>query len=188
MERWCASVLKNSMPATSPLPSLQELQEVFSLTESHPSGLMWKTNPSKQGGQKAGTPAGSKTEKGYWRVKYKQKVYLCHRIRWSLLNGRLVEPHENIDHATIDKDDNRTELRLATKSQNQYNRTRRNATSGYRRVVFTKNNPTKPWRVLFKVNGQNKYFGYFADAKEAAVYADQKALEHLDPKFIRLNF
>ena len=41
---------------------------------------------------------------------------------------------------------------------------------------------------MFKINGKNKYFGYFADAKEAAVYADQKALEHLDQEFIHLNF
>ena len=140
------------MSAPSALPPLQELQEVFSLTEDHPSGLVWKTNPSRQGGQKAGTPAGYKTKNNYWRVKYKQKLYMCHRIRWSLLNNRLIETHEHVDHVTINKDDNRTELRLVTKSENQYNRTRKKATSGYRRVVFTKNNPTKPWRVVFKIN------------------------------------
>ena len=176
------------MSAPSTLPPLQELQEVFALTEDHPSGLVWKTNPSRQGGQKSGTPAGSKTKNDYWRVKYKQKLYMCHRIRWSLLNNRLIETHEHVDHVTINKDDNRTELRLVTKSENQYNRTRKKATSGYRRVVFTKNNPTKPWCVVFKINGENKYFGYFADAKEAAIYADKKALEHLDPRFIHLNF
>jgi hypothetical protein len=41
---------------------------------------------------------------------------------------------------------------------------------------------------MFKVKGKSMYFGYFADAKEAAIYADQKALEYLDPAFIHLNF
>jgi len=176
------------MRSANPLPPLHELQTVFSLTEDHPCGLIWKINPAKQGGQKAGTPAGYSSNEGYWRVKYKQKLYQCHRIRWSLLNDRLVEPHEFIDHVAINKSDNRMELRLVTRSQNQYNRTRKTAISGYRRVVFTKNNPTKPWRVMFKVKGKSMYFGYFADAKEAAIYADQKALEYLDPAFIHLNF
>lgn len=178
------------MVKTKPLPPLEELKEVFELSDKCPSGLAWKINPSRQGGKKAGSQAGSLPSKGapYWRVKYKQQFYLCHRICWSLKNNRLLLPHEQIDHENLNSKDNRGPLRLVTRSQNQYNRTRRPNKSGYRWVIYTRKNLQKPWRVLIKINGKVEYFGYFADAEEAARFADAIALEKLDKKYIRLNF
>jgi len=173
-----------------PLPPLEELQSVFEVTEDFPSGLIWKINPSKQGGKRAGSMAGSIPNKGpkYWRVKYKQSFYLCHRIRWSLLNNRLVLPGEYIDHVTQNSEDNRGELRIVTFSQNQYNRKRVKNKSGFRWVVHTKSRPNKPWRVMLKINGKLEYFGYYSNPEEAALKADQIALERLDIDYIHLNF
>ena len=172
------------------LPSFQELQEVFALTEEFPSGLLWKINPSRQGGKKAGSMAGSMPDQGpkYWRVKYKQKLYMCHRIRWSLLNNRLVLPKEYVDHLDRNSQDNRGELRLVTKSENQYNRSYSRNTSGFRWVVYTERNKNKPWRIMMKINGKCEYFGYYETAYEAALKADQIAIEKLDVNYIHLNF
>jgi hypothetical protein len=173
-----------------PLPSLVELEEVFEVTDKYPSGLLWKINPSLQGGKKAGSMAGAlgKNKNAYWRVKYKQISYPCHRIRWSLINKRLVLPTEFIDHVNLDIKDNRGELRLVTRSQNQYNRTRKKASSGYRWVVHTNKNLKKPWRIMMKINGKTEYFGYYADPKEAAEIANQIAIEKLNTDYIKLNF
>lgn len=173
-----------------PLPPLTELQEVFELTNAFPCGLLWKINPSKRGGKKQGSPAGSMAKEGpkYWRVKYKQKFYPCHRIRWSLLNGRLILPEEYVDHVNGNSEDNRGELRLVTRSQNQYNRSRKKTASGFRWVVYTKRNPTKPWRIMMKINGKCEYFGYYENPYEAALKADEIAIEKLEIDYIRLNF
>lgn len=172
------------------LPPLEELQEVFETTELHPSGLIWKTNPSRQGGKKAKSIAGSIANKGpkYWRVKYKQKLYLCHRIRWSLLNNRILLPEEHVDHINGNSQDNRTELRLVTCSQNQYNRRPVKNKSGFRWVVYTKGHLVKPWRIVMKIKGKLEYFGYYKDPLEAALKADKIAIEKLDAAYIRLNF
>lgn len=173
-----------------PLPPLLELQEIFEVTDKYPSGLLWKINPSLQGGKKAGSMAGSlaKYDNAYWRVKYKQQFYPCHRICWSLINQRLVLPTEFIDHVDLNIKDNRGDLRLVTRSQNQYNRTRKKTSSGYKWVVYTNGNLKKPWRIMMKINGKVEYFGYYSDPKEAARLADQIALEKLDLNYIRLNF
>ena len=178
------------MHHAKPLPPLEELQEVFAVTERFPSGLIWKINPSIQGGKKAGSIAGSLPKEGprYWRVKYKQKLYLCHRIRWSLLNNRLVLPEEYVDHVDKNSEDNRCELRLVTRSQNQYNRKRFKNKSGFRWVAYTKNRPNKPWRVMMKINGKLEYFGYYENVLEAALKADEVAFERLDIDYALLNF
>ena len=173
-----------------PLPPLSELKEIFEVTDEFPSGLRWKKNPSKQGGKRAGSMAGNLPKQGpqYWRVKYKQKLYPCHRIRWSLLNDRLVLPEEYVDHEDLNTKDNRGQLRLVTVSQNQYNRGRKKNKSGYRWVVHTKNTPSKPWRIMMKINGKLEYFGYYANAEEAAKKADAIAIEKLEINYIHLNF
>lgn len=173
-----------------PLPTLEELIQVFELSDNFPSGLVWKINPSRQGGKKAGSMAGSFPKSGppYWKVKYKQNSYMCHRIRWSLLNNRLVLPNEFIDHVNLNSKDNRGELRLVTRSQNQYNRKRKNSKSGYRWVVHTSLRPNKPWRIMMKINGIVQYFGYYKNAQEAAIRADEIAVQLLDAAYIHLNF
>jgi hypothetical protein len=178
------------MNKPKPLPSLQELQEIFDLTEKFPSGLVWKINPSKQGGKKAGSMAGYMPNQGarYWRVKYKQKLYPCHRIRWSLLNNRLISPEEYVDHVNRNAEDNRGELRIVTRSQNQYNRSRVKNKSGFRWVIYTEKCKSKPWRILMKINGRCEYFGYYKDAYEAALEADKIAVKKLNIDYLVLNF
>ena len=178
------------MNKPKPLPSLSELQEVFTVTDKYPSGLCWKINPSQQGGRKADSMAGYLPKKGpqYWRVKYKQKLYPCHRIVWSLKNNKLILPEEYVDHVDLNTKDNRGELRLVTRSQNQYNRRAFKNKSGYRWVVYSKNTPNKPWKIIMRINGKLEYFGYYSSAIEAAKEADAIAVKRLENGYIRLNF
>ena len=41
---------------------------------------------------------------------------------------------------------------------------------------------------MMRINGKVEYFGYYSDAKEAALKADKIALEKLDGNYIHLNF
>lgn len=61
------------------------------------------------------------TNTGYIAVTFKGKQYMAHRVIWELLNGPIPEGLV-IDHINMDRADNKiTNLRLATKSQNNMN-------------------------------------------------------------------
>ena len=63
-------------------------------------------------------------DKGYIRVKLGTKRYYAHRIIWEMFNGPIAEGLQ-IDHIDKDPMNNRIEnLRLATQSQNQANRSK----------------------------------------------------------------
>lgn len=41
---------------------------------------------------------------------------------------------------------------------------------------------------MMKINGKCEYFGYYEDPREAALKADEIAVEKLEIDYIRLNF
>ena len=41
---------------------------------------------------------------------------------------------------------------------------------------------------MIKINSKCEYFGYYTDAEEAALKADEIAVEKLNVDYIRLNF
>lgn len=41
---------------------------------------------------------------------------------------------------------------------------------------------------MLKINGKLEYFGYYSNPEEAALKADQIAIERLDIDYIHLNF
>ena len=53
---------------------------------------------------------------------------------------------------------------------------KREKLSKYKYVIF--DNARKKYRVCMKINGQNKYFGYFKDEDEAGRVAMEKAKEY----------
>ena len=82
------------------------------------------------------------------------------------------------DHVDRDGLNNqRSNLRLATTSQNHMNRElRSDNTSGFKGVSWHKYN--KKWRALIGVNGRVIHLGYFDDMRVAARAYNQAALEH----------
>lgn len=121
---------------------------------------------------------------GYICVKIDGVNYLAHRLAFLHYYGYL--PHGEIDHRNMDKADNRIcNLREATHTQNQYNRTayRCNST-GLKGVNWRESH--KKWRATIRINGKPKHLGYFDTAKEAhEAYKKAALVFHKD--FARLG-
>jgi hypothetical protein len=83
------------------------------------------------------------------------------------------------DHANHDTLDNRrSNLRIATASQNQCNRHRpRNNSSGFKGVAWHK--ASEKWRAYIQVRGETHYLGYFCTPELAhAAYREAANLLH----------
>lgn len=94
--------------------------------------------------------------------------------------GREVD-HENLDGL----DNQRINLRIATRGQNQHNRGRyRSNTSGYIGVSWRESH--QKWRARINVNGEQEHLGYF-DTAEAAANAYDEAARRLHGFFARTN-
>ena len=124
---------------------------------------------------KAGAIASSVNSIGYGRVKVGGKHYAAHRISWALTHGSF--PDSEIDHVNGDSADNRlVNLRLATRSENQCNRTtHKNNTSGHKGVTW--NSGMGKWVARCAVNGKRKHIGYFNDVADAASAYKQAAAD-----------
>lgn len=81
-------------------------------------------------------------------------------------------PGIEVDHRDLDSLDNRrSNMRLATRGQNGSNRSvQRNNTSGFKGVCWDK--AKQKWSSHIKVDGRQRFLGYFATPEEAhAAYA-----------------
>jgi len=116
------------------------------------------------------------------RVGLKQKIVKMHR----LILGLDFDDGRQGDHINMDTLDNRrANLRIAIHAQNQRNRGRNaNNTSGYKGVYWNKQK--KKWRAYIKVNGKQKYLGYFDDPIKAARAYDEAAKKH-HKEFAQMN-
>ena len=121
--------------------------------EKSPSGLVYI---KAAGSRKADDFAGSRNTDGYWRVSINGKRYPAHRIVWELHNSSIPEGLM-VDHVDRNKDNNiLTNLRLATSSINNSNRT-------FKRYYLT----PFGWRVRAVVEGKRKTFGTFRSEQQA---------------------
>jgi hypothetical protein len=127
---------------------------------------------------KAGDVAGSKNDRGYIRIEIKGKCYKAHRLAHLYMTGTF--PENFIDHINHIKDDNRwTNLRDATKSQNQANQPKpKTNTSGYKGVVRCRNK----WRATIHYMNKTIHIGSYNTPQEAAEAYKKKAIE-LSGKF-----
>lgn len=98
----------------------------------------------------------------------------------------LTDPKIEGDHRDRDGLNNqRNNLRVATRSQNCHNRRSRiNSFSKYKGVCFKKQ--TSKWVARIFTNGKNKHLGYFDLEIEAAVAYNNEAL-NLHGEFANLN-
>lgn len=168
------------------LPPLSELQKLFAIDSTSPSGLRWKITISKR--TKANMIAGTQRNKDdYWRVRWTRngKVldYMAHRIIYALQNN--CDPGKHVvDHVANDKD-NTKQLRLATPLQNSQNRNgRKNTTSKYKGVSLIKR--TGRWRATIRINKCFKHIGVYDTQEEAALAYNKVAFESFG-EFARLN-
>lgn len=105
-----------------------------------------------------------------------RKYIHLHRVILSRKLGRELLPHEQVDHINMNGLDNRREnLRLATHSQNNHNRTQyRNNKSGYKGV----NKRGHRWYAAIKVNGKQIHLGTFDTPEQAYEAYKQAAIKY----------
>ena len=90
-----------------------------------------------------------------------------------------------IDHIDGDRLNNtRSNLRVATRSQNNMNRISLNGSSKYKGVTWNKK--SKKWQAQIWMNNKCKVLGQFLNEKEAAKVYNQTAVKY-QGKFARLN-
>ena len=116
--------------------------------------------------------------KDYTWSKTNQGYFVCNKLDITL-HDFLVSPQEDyeVDHVNRLRFDNRrVNLKLCTRSENQYNRNiQSNNTSGLIGVNYSKKN--KNWRGRLK-NGQIDYCEAFPTKLEAAIYRRKLELEY----------
>jgi hypothetical protein len=113
-------------------------------------------------------------------IKHKQKTILMHKVINNTPEGF------ETDHINGIKLDNRkSNLRIATSSQNKANvGLRTDNTSGYKGVCWNKK--ARKWVAQIMFNNEKIYIGYFAKKEQAATAYNTKALE-LFGEFVKLN-
>jgi hypothetical protein len=112
----------------------------------------------------------------------KTKTIRLHREIMNPPAGLLVD-HKNLDSL----DNRRTNLRLATHSQNQCNKSKTKSKTSSRFVGLSRDKTRGEWDVRLKHHGKRIWIGRFTDEIEAAKAYDRAAIKY-HGEFARLNF
>ena len=127
----------------------------------------------------------------WYAMKYKRTVYAGRHIvvngnratqflQWDILNGKGID---HIDGNGLNNQ--KSNLRFCTISENQMNsRKRENTSSIYKGVHF--NNRNKKWKAQIYINEKSIHLGYFTNEIEAAKAYNTKAIA-LFCEFANLN-
>jgi hypothetical protein len=108
-------------------------------------------------GRSLDKPAGSINSTGYRVVCVNKKRYLAHRLAWYMYYGSW--PDFTIDHINGNKSDNKiSNLRLATRSQNQCNR----PSKGY-----SYHKGSGKFQARIHIDGKTTYLGWHKTEEEA---------------------
>lgn len=122
----------------------------------------WRLSRACRGS--AGQVAGSTNRAGYVEISVDERKYLAHRLAWLFVHGE--HPSLELDHLNGIRNDNRiANLRLATRTVNNQNRTRPQATN---RLGFLGVSPDRArFRAQIQVAGKKLHVGTFDTPEEA---------------------
>jgi hypothetical protein len=153
------------------------LSEIF----EYKQGKLFAKTKGFRSRHQIGDRVGSKNKNGYWTVRYKNKIYLEHRLIYTMFYGDVPK---FIDHINGDRLDNRIEnLRPCTPVENQRNKKLSKVNkSGYKGVSWREGR--KAWRVAIRTNGKRIEIGCFEDLELAGLVADM-AREKYHGEFCR---
>lgn len=136
----------------------------------------------------AGTIAGCRRGSGYLFISVDNKLLRAHQLAWLYMTGEW--PNKFIDHVDLNKANNRwSNLRLATKSQNQANTgLNKSNVSGIKGVSRYRAGERygKPWQAGIQKDGKVIHLGHFV-TKEEAGGAYARAAKTLFGEFARTN-
>lgn len=112
---------------------------------------------------------------GYGQIRTKGKMRTAHRVAWELAHGE-IPPGMQVDHAChVRACVNVAHLRLATRRENNFNRSgaRRNSVTGVRNVSPNGNG----FSVQIRKDGTTHYFGSFSSIELASQAAARARTE-----------
>jgi len=144
---------------TVPLPPRNVLMSFLSYNPD--TGVFIRARNS--GHAKAGDIAGSVNKDGGRRIRINGYEYLAARLAWKIIHG--TDPAGEIDHINRDRADDRiSNLREASRSQNQMNKIVRKTTmSGVKGVTRS----GVGWRAVIKHYGNSVHLGTFSTKEQA---------------------
>lgn len=157
--------------------SLERLRYLLRYDEV--TGEFYWRNPQTRS-LRSGCIAGRIANSGYRGIMVDCVRYQAHRLAWFWCTGEW--PENEIDHKNGKRSDNRkSNLRLATKSQNQQNipGARRHNTHGFLGVTYYGDR----WRANIKLNNKTYYIGTYDTPEEAhkAYLSAKKNLHKYQP-------
>ncbi len=153
--------------------SQELLKEHFEYRDGH----LWWVKPTARR-VNIGDRFGFETKEGYIYGGFLNNYYLEHRLIWFYHHG--VWPKE-LDHRdTIKSNNDINNLREATGTENQFNKSYGKGSSSYKGVHYRSS--SNKWIAQYNLYGKKKHIGCFVTEIEAAE-AYRKATEHLHKEY-----
>lgn len=146
----------------------------------HPdTGVFTWAKSRGQGKVQAGRQAGCLHPDGYVKIRFFDRMYRVSRLAVLYMTGELPA---FVDHIDRDRSNDRwANLRVCTRSQNQFNRSKQaNNTSGFKGVLWHKQ--ARKWWARIGYAGKHRSLGLY-DSPEAAAAAYVIAAKELHGSF-----
>lgn len=140
-------------------PSIERVRQLFAIGQN---GVLIRVGLCK--GRNLDGTVGSVRANGYIRVKIDYMDIYAHHIVWALSHGEW--PEKDIDHINCNRSDNRIEnLRLATKKQNQGNKSKKSGKNLPKGVQLVRSGR---YQAFIQSDGKSYNLGTFDTPDEAS--------------------